>query len=135
MIPKTSGSLFTAKLITSIYLEAARSLALGKEVCGLILEDDTVIPLSNLSVRPEAEFICSEFIYKDRDGKKFTEDGKQIIATYHTHVDHHATLSPQDCNAMLKSNLDMVVVSCRFKIAMWYRFHDPVFKVEGLWEL
>lgn len=129
MTLKTSDSLFTPNLKASIKLEALRSEGCGKEVCGLILEDDTVIPLFNLSVRPEAEFICSEYIYKDQDGQKFTDDGRQIVATYHTHLAHDASLSPQDCLAMLDSKLDMVVVSCSLGRARWFRFQDPTFKV------
>ena len=92
--------------IDSSHIDKIRSLYNNnKEICGLVLEDLSILPIQNISNNP------NHFVFNRREWFALLNSGVGILCIYHTHLNNDPTPSTVDLACQKNIKLDFLIVT------------------------
>jgi proteasome lid subunit RPN8/RPN11 len=81
-----------------------------REVCGLVLSDNEVVQITNVSTSPENCFVFSKREYF-KALNRLVKEGKSILCVWHSHPGNNAEPSKADLDYVKLSKRNSLIVS------------------------
>lgn len=93
----------TQEVIKKLQELAGKSLR--KEICGLVDEQGSIVPIRNVSSNPD------EFVFHKADYGRFLGSGLKIAYLYHSHLTGCPEPSTPDRASQQKHKFDLLIVT------------------------